>query len=232
MLAEESRIRAVYERRRSQQAGAYSWFDIGHVFLMQELEKEVLRALTSHHINTLGDKRILEIGCGTGFWLSQFVKYGAKPSKLFGIDLLPWRIQAAQELLPRAIRLDCGNADHLDFPDAAVDLVCQFTVFSSILDLELRSKVAREMLRVLRPDGLILWYDFFVDNPRNPDVRGITMKEIHQLFPGCRIDFKRVTLAPPLARVLARYSPLLSGILGKLRVLNTHYLATVHKSPN
>jgi hypothetical protein len=75
-------------------------------------------------------------------------------------------------------------------------MIVQSTVFSSILDSDMKRKVASEMVRVLKPDGLIIWYDCFVSNPRNKDVKGITKNEIHQLFPGCQIDLRRVTLAP------------------------------------
>ena len=31
--------------------------------------------------------KILEVGCGNGFWLSEFVKWGADPAKITGIDI-------------------------------------------------------------------------------------------------------------------------------------------------
>ena len=64
----------------------------------------------------------------------------------------------------------------------------------------MKQAIAREMLRVLKPQGSILWYDFFMDNPRNSNVRGIGRRELASLFPDCRIWLRRVTLAPPLAR--------------------------------
>ncbi len=86
------------------------------------------------------------------------------------------------------------------------------------------------MLRVLKPQGLILWYDYHVNNPWNKDVRGVKRREIRRLFPGCRITLQPVTLAPPLARLLAPYSFLLCSLLEKLRIFNTHYLGVIGKS--
>ena len=37
-----------------------------------------------------------------------------------------------------------------------------------------------------------------MDNPRNPNVRGIRADEIRALFPRCDISLRRVTLAPPI----------------------------------
>src|SRR3989442_4123843 len=85
-------------------------------------------------------------------------------------------------------------------PDATSDMVLQSLLFTSILDGEVRRAVAREMLRVVRQDGWILWYDFHVDNPWNPDVRRVGRREMAALFPGCHIELQRLTLAPPLSR--------------------------------
>ena len=36
--------------------------------------------------------------------------------------------------------------------------------------------------------------------PINPQTRSIRPAEIRRLFPNCRYDFRRISLAPPLAR--------------------------------
>ena len=59
------------------------------------------------------------------------------------------------------------------------------------------------MLRVLKKEGIILWYDFSYDNPKNPDVKGIKKEEIINLFPNCKFTFNKVTLAPPIVRSTA-----------------------------
>jgi hypothetical protein len=89
--------------------------------------------------------------------------------------------------------------------------------------------LAREMLRVLKRHGVILWYDLRVNNPDNADVRGIGKQEIARLFPNCHIDLRRVTVAPPLSRLLAPYSWLGCYALERLRIFNTHYLGVIQK---
>ena len=84
-------------------------------------------------------------------------------------------------------------------------------------------------MRVVKRDGLILWYDYHVNNPRNRDVRGVKRREIYRLFPGCRIKLERITLVPPLARLVAPYSYLACYLLGKLPPLCTHYLGVIQK---
>jgi hypothetical protein len=39
-----------------------------------------------------------------------------------------------------------------------------------------------EMARVLAANGVIVWYDFSVNNPRNPHVRGVKLTEILELL--------------------------------------------------
>jgi hypothetical protein len=102
-------------------------------------------------------------------------------------------------------------------------------VFSSILDPGVKRRVASEMVRVLKADGIILWYDFYVNNPWNVDVRGVKRREIHELFPGCGIAVRRITLAPPLARLLAPYSWFACEVLAQVRWLRTHYLGVIRR---
>ncbi|HEV7218381.1 MAG TPA: class I SAM-dependent methyltransferase [Terriglobales bacterium] len=189
-----------------------------------------MAAFARHGYGSLEERRILEVGCGTGSWLRELVRWGALPENIVGIDLLPDRIAEAKLLCPSGIRLICGNAEKLQFSDGAFDVVLQSTVFTSILNDGMKIQIAREMLRVLRPGGMIMWYDFTVDNPWNPDVRGIPRREIKQLFPACRFEFERLTLAPPLGRRIARMSSFLHRTLSAIKLFDTHCLAIIQKT--
>jgi hypothetical protein len=93
----------------------------------------------------------------------------------------------------------------------------------------MKREIAREMTRVLSESGIIIWYDYHVNNPRNPDVRGVGKSEIMSLFPGCAVSLRRIVLAPPLLRIIAPHSLLLCHMLQGLRILNTHYLGVIRK---
>jgi hypothetical protein len=86
------------------------------------------------------------------------------------------------------------------------------------------------MLRVLRPAGAVLWYDLRVDNPSNPDVRGVGRDEIAALFPGCHAALVRATLAPPLARLLAGRATGLARALAVVPFLRTHWLGVLRRA--
>jgi hypothetical protein len=109
------------------------------------------------------------------------------------------------------------------------DLVLQSTVFSSLLDDAFQQQLADAMWSWLRPGGAVLWYDFTINNPRNRDVRGVPLARLRQLFPQGRVLAERVTLAPPLARLVCRWHPALYRVFNALPLLRTHVLAWVGK---
>ena len=197
---------------------------------MQQREQVLLKLLEKHGKRNFGDYKILEVGCGEGFWLRELMRYGAVPANLYGVDLLPERVARARSLYPN-INITQGNCETLAFPDQEFDIVLQSTVFTSILSDPMKRNIATEMLRVINREGIILWYDFRYDNPRNSDVKGIKKGEILTLFPGCDFDFKTTTLAPPLARRLAGFSWLLCDLLSRIGPLCTHFLSVIKPGP-
>jgi SAM-dependent methyltransferase len=224
--AEEARIKAAYAHRDTtpEILKRESHFDRACLFMMQEQEREILALLGRHGREDLANQKILEVGCGVGGNLRRLIKWGARPENVAGLDLLPENIDQARRLSPNGVSLHIGNAANIPFLDGSFDLVVQVTVFSSILDPRMKQRIAQEMLRVLRAGGAILWLDFFFNNPRNPDVRGVGRKEIRSLFPDCIVEVTRVNLAPPLVRLLAPRSWLLCDFLSGLALLDTHYL--------
>ena len=227
--SELARISAEYERRaRELPAGFYSWNNPANLLLHQQAARGCIQLLDRSSLFPLQGRRIADIGCGDGTWLLEFVQWGADPAALCGIDLSASRVGRARRRLPQA-DLRTGSASELPWPDQSFDLVTQFTVFTSILEPALKRAVAREMLRVLRPAGAILWFDFRVSNPRNSRVRGVPAAEIRSLFAGCDIDLAPVLLAPPLARLVTGWSRPLAELLHAVPLLRTHYAGLIRK---
>lgn len=221
---EADRIRRVYDKRtRTIPWYRYSMASQGTLFMYQQRVRAVIRLLARGGFFPLSETRILDVGCGSGGWLIDFESWGANQSNLAGIDIEPTRLAQAKHRLHHA-DLRNGDGVTLPWPDGAFDLVLQSTVFSSILDLEMRQRLASEMSRVLAPAGSVLWYDLFRNNPWNRDVRGFRSDEIRSLFPGFNCGSRRVTLAPPVSRRLAGMSWTAALLLETTRVLDTHYL--------
>jgi hypothetical protein len=85
------------------------------------------------------------------------------------------------------------------------------------------------MWAAAKPGGGVLWYDLAVNNPWNPDVRGVARARIAALFPYGRLTARRVTLAPPLARAAARVHPALYAALDAVPWLHSHLLCWIAK---
>ena len=225
---EAARIREVYSRRKN--GARYSQAEPAHALAVKERENRLLALLAKRGYKSLAGTQILEIGCGTGDWLRRFVAWGARPENILGVDVLAERIGKARDSCPAGIRFMCQNAAELSVSESEFDLVLQSTVFTSILDSQIRQRVAREMLRVLSPNGLILWYDFCADNPFNADVLGVSKGEISRLFPDCSIELEKLTLAPPLGRLVARISQSMYRMLSRVDMLCTHYMGTISRN--
>ncbi len=231
--SEVQRLVEVYRQYGASELYRAKWDErnAGNAVILGERLRGLREILQRHGFLAASSCRVLDIGCGSGKLLADFVCWGVRPQNLYGLDLLEDRIQAARARLPDA-RLLTGNAESLPFDTGFFDLVCLFTVFSSILDHRMAQNVAGEAARVLRPGGAVVWYDFRWNNPRNPNVRGMSRDEITELFPGFVAHLQSITVFPPLARRLGRLTSVLYPVLASLPLFRTHYLGLLIKPPS
>jgi len=104
---------------------------------------------------------LADIGCGQGHWSRLLFPYLRAPARLVGVDREERWVAAAKENFQRAfpqataneIRFVQGEATSLPLPDNAFEIVtCQTLLMHLAHPLE----ALREMLRVLRPGGLLI----------------------------------------------------------------------------
>lgn len=227
MNCEQQRLTEVYKQRATQgKDRRYDRFSDYYLYFCQRRERVLASLLKTFRKTHTSEMKLLEVGCGRGEWLQVFLLWGFHPSNLYGFDLLDYRLLVARRIHPR-IHLWQGDARQIPCPNETFDIVFQSTVFTSIPNSEIKAAVAREMSRVVRKDGLIIWNDFRYDNPFNRDVKGIGRREIRQLFPGASYKFVSVNLLPPLARVLAPVSMTLCRCLELLPGVCSHLFAVI-----
>jgi len=196
-----------------------------------QAQQERLRALRrlwlDHGWRSLEGLNITEVGCGSGGNLHDLIRLGADPALLQGLELLPDRAAQAREHLSSSVRITAGDALQAAIAPGSQQAVLAFTLFSSVLDIDFRTVLAQQMWQWVAPGGGVMVYDFTVDNPRNPDVQGVPLREVQRLFPQARITSRRLTLAPPLARRLpaALLSPVAALLPAVLPVARTHRLS-------
>lgn len=221
---EVDRIHAVYAQReiaRSKRVRP------GRDTMLADRDRQLGQALRRSLAVPLDAAEILDVGCGEGGMLAWLQEAGARSEHLNGIDLLPTRIERAREGYPD-FNFRVANAEEIPFASGRFDLLIVMTVFSSILSQRMAENVAAEMTRVLRPGGLILWYDMRYPNPWNPNIRAMTRLRVASLFPTFTPVLHSATLIPQIVRVLGRVSETgLSALypwLTKLPPLRSHYL--------
>jgi ubiquinone/menaquinone biosynthesis C-methylase UbiE len=93
------------------------------------------------------DEKVLEIGCGTGCDLLQFVKHGAIAS---GIDITEEHLRLARQRLAGKTDIRLADARNIPFPDNSFDYVYSHGVLHHSDEPE---KIVWEIMRVLRPGG-------------------------------------------------------------------------------
>jgi SAM-dependent methyltransferase len=180
----------------------------------------------------LGEGRLLDAGCANGKWLEICCgRWGARQTHCFGVDKReePWLVwrQAGRGA---EITFILKSTHELDFPPRSFDIVHQSMMLSSIVDLETRTRTAEVLWSMLRPTGVLISYDFWL-NPLNPSTVGIDRAELRRLFPqGDEVYARTLTLAPPLGRKLTILGKPLLLALEKLRFMNTHRLVALKQS--
>jgi SAM-dependent methyltransferase len=229
---EARRIIERYVRRpHDLDAQRYSPLEWSSLLPNQERVRAVVRVLRRAFGREVRGLRLVDVGCGSGQNLLEFLRLGFSPGNLAGIDLLADRIASARERLPTSVSLALGDATTLveAHRPAGFDIAYFGVVFSSILNPGAQEALASEVWSLLRSGGGVMIYDFAYDNPANPDVKGLTSRRARALFPQGRAWHQWLTLAPPIARRAVAVHPLLYGLLNCLPLLRTHRLHWIEK---
>jgi SAM-dependent methyltransferase len=219
-------IRERYARRKL----FYDPLDAYRYMSYQEQRRALIEWVRWSGLAPVQDKRLLEVGCGSGDNLLLLLTLGFQPENLVGNELLEERVIRARRLLPSGIKILRGDASKLELKEQSFDIVFQSTVFTSILDDDFQNKLANHMWSLVKPGGGILWYDFVFDNPRNPDVKGVSIKRIRAMFPEGEIKVWKLTLAPPISRNVAKISPSLYTLFNLLPLLRSHVLCWIKRA--
>jgi len=227
--AEQDRIKHVYRQWHGGGALArYAWHRPEIVRQVAARARTLASLLSATVGQDLSALRALDVGCGNGGFLRQLIDWGATPAHLAGTELQQDRLDQARARTAQGVRWHLGGLDA--FADDSVDLVCANTVFSSILDEDLRRTLAQDMWRVLRPGGWTMIFDFRYGNPRNPQVRKVSNVDLLRFWPAEQRQYRSLVLAPPLGRALSSLPWLLPELLSTLvPLLRSHFLYMARK---
>ena len=175
----------------------------------EPLDESVLRKLDGSDC-----RRLLDVGCGSGTFLSRISAIN-RDTSLFGIDLVPETVRIAKERLGEKaeIRLCDICSEQVPWGDNSFDHVVCVTTFHEFHNPK---KALSEMHRIVRPQGCVIIADktsFFPIRQlcnllifrlsREGDVRLYSESEFRQLLEGCgfkSVNWERVANASPQFR--------------------------------
>jgi ubiquinone/menaquinone biosynthesis C-methylase UbiE len=214
---EAGRVAQAYAAYGADPRRAASWSaeNPGNLAIRREVIDALWRMVAPHAAGG-----VLDVGCGTGWWLEELAQRVPAGARLAGLDILEARVAAARQRCPEA-DVRAGDARALPWADGSFGAVTMLLALSAMGQRDNARRALREARRVLAPGGLVVVWE-----PRLPAPRGgrltIPRRLLRDELAPVHWDFT-VTLMPAVARQLgpnaaARWYPQLA----RLRPLRSH----------
>lgn len=120
-----------------------------------------LQLISDLLINTVPySSHILDFGCGYGRITNELYDLGY--NNIVGVDSSLEMINRGKNAFP-FLELSHLKGDRLPFSDASFDAVVTCAVFTCIVDMNVRSNVISELVRILKPNGVMYLVEFCSD---------------------------------------------------------------------
>lgn len=162
---------------------------------------------------------VLDVGCGSGANVFQFLRLNYKIENITGIDINDERLSIGQKTFPN-LNLILGDASKMQFENNTFDLVYESTMFATLPDDNLCKSIADEMIRVCKVGGYILLVDWRIPKPNNPNYNALTKKKLAYFFETDSktklITTEKGALIPPLGRFLSKNIPSIYFLICKM----------------
>jgi len=146
----------------------YGYWDEG-VATMSDAQDRLSDLLTGQ-LGPLPGRRVIDIGCGTGGLALRVARQGAEVA---GVTLSRWQVDHARETAAAAgladrARFEVADAAELPFPDDAFDAA---VIVEVLVHVEDKARVLREVRRVLRPGGQLVFAELVQRHEMDPEQR-------------------------------------------------------------
>ena len=142
-------VQAFDERAASYESGRHG-----------QLHKEISDRVAELALSRVpAPRRVLDVGCGTGYVLRRLAARLPQASEFLGVDPAPKMIDVARSASPdQRLNFLLGTAERLPADESAYDLVVSITSFDHWTG---QAAGIRECARVLAPDGTLMLTDLF-----------------------------------------------------------------------
>jgi SAM-dependent methyltransferase len=121
--------------------------------MYQEKEKIIRDELPKNNIKIDGNSIVLEIGCGTGYWIELLRSFGVK--NYTGNDIADVSISTLKQKFPEYNFL-LGDISEIPLPGNAFDLAMMIDVTQHITDDRKFNKGLNNVWQSLKPDSYFL----------------------------------------------------------------------------
>ena len=232
----------------------YSLAGVGHHRLGERfngwqyrVKAHVFDALVRSHVSNVRGAKVLEVGPGTGFYVSRWLVQGASVT---GLDIADVAVEALGDRFPAArfLQGDIGLplAEPLASELGTFDIVCAMDVLYHVVDDALFETALHNLARLLKPGGHFVWSDVFLHGAEVRTTHAVsrTLASVERLLHGAGL---RPVVRRPMA-VLMNYpidtrwrivpllwkaamspavvSDFVGGVLGAALYLPERYLVT------
>ena len=228
---ETSAVRERYARRDGD-AQRYSLLNPEALFRTQERQRAIADLFVRIGLRDVSEIRLLEIGCGTGANLLEFLRFG------FNRSICKASICSRRTSNVRAAC--CRSAPHTSWRRSGRRPGQRFQPGART------SSTRRRSSRLCSTPGFqqrladVMWEScptgrrgavvrLHSQQPTQPGCARRSRAPDTPIVPGGRFRMRRVTLAPPLARLVARIHPKLYAPINSCPWLRTHVLAWIGK---
>jgi len=145
------------------------------------IQKFAINNFINRYKIDLAEKKLLDVGCGRGRWLSFFMnKHNACVS---GIDLSGDAVTSCRK---KGFNTLQASAVKIPFSDNAFDIVTSITVLLHI-PYEDKRDVVHEIARVLKSGGKVIMIDSTWKNDPSSHVYALSFSELERLFKTCSL---------------------------------------------
>lgn len=128
----------------------YNTFAQNYSDIFLEHNQDSISAYFRYFDFALKEKKLLDLGCGDGYDLTQMKARGAE---IYGIDSSQQMVDIAQEKNPGAT-IKVGYFNSIPFPDNFFDIVTSKWAFQTADDID---SIYKEIVRVLKPKGQLIY---------------------------------------------------------------------------
>jgi len=192
--------------------------------IIRQKEVELLMNFFSLPAIKENSKDVLEIGCGNGYTLN-LLKQKFSNYKFTGLDFSEDLLKIANNRKLDNVTFCQGDARNLQFKDDSFDVIYTERCIINLLTWEEQQQALKEMNRILRKGGYILFMESFTDGYENLNKARTELGLDAIAMPHHNLYFNKETFEPFVSKMFKIMDPMEMGAANE-NVLNRNFLST------